>query len=46
MSNSDFVFDEQDFQQEVAAALRDNRAQAGPCPKPELLMAVESGVEI
>jgi hypothetical protein len=44
VSNIDFDSGEQEFRREFGPALEANRAEAGPCPKPDLLMAARSGV--
>ena len=46
MSKADFDSEEQEFRRELEAALAANRAAAGACPKPELLMAAQSGVPL
>jgi len=46
VSKPDFDFEDQEFRRELEPALADNRAAAGPCPKPDLLMAARSGVPL
>jgi len=44
MINGGFNPDEREFRHEIASALAANRASAGECPRPELLMAACAGV--
>jgi len=45
MKNPDFDGDEKEFRQEIASGLNRVRAQAGPCPDPDRLMAAVAGVQ-
>jgi len=45
MKNSQFDPEEKEFQHEIAAALDQVRASAGPCPHPDELMAAAAGVQ-
>ena len=44
MKNADFDDDETEFRQEIASGLNRLRAEVGPCPHPDQLMAAAAGV--